>query len=70
MKENNANGKPNSVAGQIMLSLIENAPTYMKIMLPIVQGYLLYRLFWLVVELYEFGFIFFCYCFHSLVDLT
>ncbi len=58
MKGSNAHGKSNSVAGQIMQNLIENAPTYLKIMLPIVQGYLLYRLFWLVVELYEFWFYF------------
>ncbi len=48
MKESNTYRKSSSVAGQIMQNLIENAPTYMKIILPIVQGYLLYRLFWLV----------------------
>ncbi len=69
MKENNAHGKANSVAGQIMMNLIENAPMYLKIVLPIVQGYVLYRLFWLVVEFYEFWSCIVCYCFHSLVDL-
>ncbi len=68
MKESNTHGKPSSVAERMMLSLMENAPTYLKIMLPILQGYLLYRLFWLVSmkRLYIF---FFRYCFH-LVDLT